>query len=241
MSSPGSRFEREQIHSLEEALERERDLFRVILNTAQGLIVVLDVDGRVQIFNRACERLFGYSEAEVKGRPLWESLVPETEFEKRAERFRMLKLGQITGQVESVWYTRSHEPRLISWQTAILRDRESAILGVVAVGVDITEQRRSEEERATLSRQLSETNRELETRIVERTAQLIHSERLATLGALTAGILHEVRNPLVTLSGYHRLLRKSIDQLESTGDLGRVSEIRERFETAEKAAVVTGS
>src|SRR5262249_41460792 len=84
-------------------------------------------------------------------------------------------------------------------------------------------------------------NRELETRIVERTAQLIHSERLATLGALTAGILHEVRNPLVTLSGYHRLLRKSIDQIENTRDLNRISEIRERFETAEKAAVVTGT
>ena len=107
---PGGGVTDGQTHSLEEALERERDLFRMILNIAQGLIVVLDVDGRVQIFNRACQQLFGYSEAEIKGHLLWERLVPEEEFPKRAERFRMLKHGQITGQVESIWYTRCFRP-----------------------------------------------------------------------------------------------------------------------------------
>lgn len=222
-----------QARSPEEALERERDLSRTILDTAQGLIVVLDTEGRVQVFNRACQQLFGYSEAEIKGHHLTEYLVPEDQVEERRERFRLLKLGRITGQVESVWLTRDKTPRLISWQTAILRNRAGAIIGVVATGVDITEKRRAEEALARLNHQLAEANQELERRVAERTAQLVHAERLATLGAVTAGVLHEVRNPLVTLNGYHRLLRKSIEALEPSGRLG---ELRERFQAAEKAA-----
>src|ERR1051326_8068133 len=88
---------------LADALERERDLSRTILENAQGLIVVLDVDGRIQIFNRACEALFGYSETEIKGEHLWERLVPADQIEPSRTRFRLLKQGQIRGEVESVW------------------------------------------------------------------------------------------------------------------------------------------
>ncbi len=235
MEDPPPQVPWEPTEPLEEALDRERDFSRTILDTAQGLIVVLDVEGRIQVFNRACENLTGYTEAEVKGRHLWDVVVPPDKTEERRERFRLLKQGHITGRVESVWLTREKSPRLISWQTAILRNRSGAIIGVVATGIDITDKRRDEDAMAELNRRLAEANRELEMRVAERTAQLVHAERLATLGAVTAGVLHEVRNPLVTLSGYHRLLRKCIEDLESMITPERLNELRERFQAAEKA------
>ncbi len=88
-----------------------------------------------------------------------------------------------------------------------------------------------------LNRQLASANRDLEQRVAERTAQLLHADRLATLGALTAGLLHEVRNPLVTLSGYHRLIRRSLDEMQQA-DSGNaaLAQICERFTTAQQSA-----
>ena len=48
-----------------------------------------------------------------------------------------------------------------------------------------------------------------------------------------------MRNPLVTLNGFHRLLRKSIDDLSAGIDPARAAELRDRFQAAENAAGAT--
>jgi PAS domain S-box-containing protein len=56
----------------------ERDFISTVLDTAGALVVVLDRQGRIVRFNRACERTTGYSFDEVRGQLLWELLlIPE--------------------------------------------------------------------------------------------------------------------------------------------------------------------
>ena len=64
-------------------LRAERDFVSAILDTAPSLIMVLDAQGHIVRFNRACEELSGVSMAEVAGRPFWE--VPFLLDDDRAE------------------------------------------------------------------------------------------------------------------------------------------------------------
>ncbi|MEE9617579.1 MAG: PAS domain S-box protein, partial [Anaerolineae bacterium] len=61
----------------EEAFRRERDFSQSIVETTSALVMVLDADGRITLFNRACEELTGYTAAETIGCVMWKFLIPE--------------------------------------------------------------------------------------------------------------------------------------------------------------------
>ena len=68
---------------LRERLEQERDYTRAVIDTASSMIVLTTVDGTVIAANPATTALTGFTEAELVGRPLWETLVPA---ERRDDR-----------------------------------------------------------------------------------------------------------------------------------------------------------
>src|SRR5271154_6352017 len=61
-----------ELKEAEEALQEERNVLSAILDTVGALIVVLDPQGRIVRFNRACEHTTGYAIAEVEGRFVWD-------------------------------------------------------------------------------------------------------------------------------------------------------------------------
>ena len=68
----GVGFDITELKRAEEALEEERNLLSGILDTVGALVVVLSPTGAIVRFNRACERLSGYSFEEVRGRHFWD-------------------------------------------------------------------------------------------------------------------------------------------------------------------------
>ena len=64
--------------------------------------------------------------------------------------------------------------------------------------------------------QIKTYSRSLEVMVEERTRQLIHADRLATLGTLSAALAHEVNNPLQFIVSNADLLKASIDQLSAS-------------------------
>ncbi|HVG00063.1 MAG TPA: PAS domain S-box protein, partial [Chloroflexia bacterium] len=83
----------------EEALSHERDFSSTVLETTASLVAVLDREGRVVRFNRACERLTGYSAAEVIGRAPWDFLLLPEEVESVRERFERVRDGEARNQL----------------------------------------------------------------------------------------------------------------------------------------------
>ena len=73
-----------------------------------------------------------------------------------------------------------------------LRDDEGKVLGVLGIGFNITERKQMEQELTNRNAELTQLNRTLSLA----TRQLVQSEKLAALGALVAGVAHELNTPI---------------------------------------------
>ncbi|NIR67259.1 MAG: PAS domain S-box protein [Aliifodinibius sp.] len=129
----------------QEALEKERNFVSAVLDTAGALVVVLDTEGRIIRFNRACERISGYQFEEVQGKRFWDFLIPGEDFHLVEERFTKLREGVLPSEGENRWVTRDGSQRLISWSNTALFDSQGNVEHIVAIGIDITERKEAEE------------------------------------------------------------------------------------------------
>ena len=140
-------LERErQLAAAEESLRHEHEFASAILDTSGALMVVIDREGSFVRFNQACEQLSGYNAEEVKGKKVWEILVPPGEAEAIHKIYQRLFAGEDTIKGESHIVPKQGEPRLIVWSRTAMRNKEGALEYVIASGIDITERRRLEQE-----------------------------------------------------------------------------------------------
>jgi PAS domain S-box-containing protein len=140
----GVAFDITDFKNTEQALEEERNVLSALLDTVGALVLVLDADGRIIRFNRACELVTGYVCAEVEGRRVWDLfMLPEEvgEFKASLEEIHM---KQPPREYESKWVTRDGTQRLISWSSTVLPGTEARPAYVIATGIDITERKRLE-------------------------------------------------------------------------------------------------
>jgi PAS domain S-box-containing protein len=140
----GVAFDITDLKNTEQALQEERNVLSALLDTVGALVVVLDADGRIIRFNRACEQMTGYACAEVEGRQVWDLfMLPEdvTDFKASLEE---LHVRQLPREYESEWVTRDGGRRLIAWSSTMLPGTEARPAYVIATGIDITERKRLE-------------------------------------------------------------------------------------------------
>jgi len=129
----------------EEALEKERNFVSAVLDTAGALVMVVDREGKIVRFNRECEDNSGYSFDEVRDKPYWDTFVVPEELEKAKAFHEKLYAGQFPTKGESYWVTKSGDRRLIAWSNTCLLDGKGDVDYVVAIGIDVTEHRKTDD------------------------------------------------------------------------------------------------
>ncbi len=140
----GVGFDITELKQVQEALQKEQNIVSAIFDTVGALIVVLDREGRIVRFNRACELMTGYSVEESKGNCVWDMfLVPEEAGEFKNMFLRMRDTPART-EYESAWVTRDGKRRIIAWSGAVLPGTKQTPTYIIASGIDVTEQRRAE-------------------------------------------------------------------------------------------------
>jgi PAS domain S-box-containing protein len=169
----------------EEVRRAERHLASVV-DSANDLMVSMDSQGKILTWNRTAERTSGLELEEVKGQYL-PDLCVEEEQQEMGLWLAQWAQGQFTKKsIEINLRTKTGKEVPISWTGSRMLDDDHRIVGLVAVGRDLTERKRLE-------------------------AQLIQSAKLTSLGVMAGGIAHEIRNPLAISSAAAQLLLERPD------------------------------
>jgi PAS domain S-box-containing protein len=140
-------------------LEAERSFISTVLDIAGALVIVLDPAGRVVRLNRACEVVTGFTAAELKGKPIWERLIPEPERDAVRRVFERLTTTAVPLHYENHWLTRDGGQRLIAWSNSVITGQNGNVLYVIGTGIDITERKRAEMALADSEGRLREAQR----------------------------------------------------------------------------------
>jgi PAS domain S-box-containing protein len=140
----GVGFEITELKQTEQALKAERNFASAILDTVAALIVVLDREGHIVRFNRACQQVMGCSLEEVKGRYVWELFTVPEELERFKATIKQLSQGKSGAHYQGSWVGKDGARRLIAWSNTTLLDAEGRVSHIIATGIDITESKRLE-------------------------------------------------------------------------------------------------
>lgn len=178
------------------ALKRARLETDDILRHLNSGLLTIDAEGYIIYFNRAAERILGYSEEKVRG------MLCREVFAERMPDLADYLMSGITAKVtyprkELEIVTDQQEVMPLGLSTSILTEEGGKLRGVIAIFSDLTEAKRMENKvRAT--------------------------DRLAAIGELSASIAHEIRNPLAAISGSVEVLD---GELKLEGENARLMEL----------------
>jgi PAS domain S-box-containing protein len=174
---------RAALDSATETLRKERNFSNAVIQTTGGLIVGFDQEGRIQMFNHACEKTTGYTFEEARGRRFWDFLLIGEEREQVKDVFKGIVDGSVTAEAEfeNYWVARDGERRFIRWANSVIRDENGGVSLVVGTGIDITERETIEEQLHLKAAELTSANQELE--------------------AFAYSVSHDLRNPLHSMMG----------------------------------------
>jgi PAS domain S-box-containing protein len=123
----------------------------VILDTVRALVVGLDTNGKVRLFNDACVELTGWSRAEAIGADWITNFVPARLRDSVLGTFHSLLEGFGGDTAQNTIMTRRRGERLIQWRNAVIRNSRRQVTLVLATGLDVTEVRQAAREESILN------------------------------------------------------------------------------------------
>lgn len=163
-----------------------------ILETMEGGVIAVTTDEVVTMFNSAAHRITGLEAATIKGKRL-SSLPPEI-----AEPIsETLNDRQPRLQIDTVVKRPAKGLTRVIYSTSPMKDRSGVMFGVVGVFSDVSRLRELEEEKR-------------------------RTERLASIGALAAGMAHEIKNPLVAIKTFAELLPERFSDEDFRHEFSRI-------------------
>ncbi len=127
------------------ALKQERNFVSAILDTAEALVMIFNRRGRIVRFNRACERVTGYTSNEVRGQYLWDFLLPPEDIPLVKRSFEQLQDSGQRSEYETGFMTKDGKRRFVAWSNTILPTSDGNVEYIISTGIDITQRKLTEE------------------------------------------------------------------------------------------------
>ncbi len=181
------------------ALQNEKDWSDKIINNAPNIIIGLDREAKIMVFNNHAEDITGYKSAEVLGKKWFDIFIRDNQIENLKQIWtEIVKQQSIRHQFENLIITKSNEERLIQWHNSMLTENGEVKM-VLSIGVDITLKKQTEEKVKLMSRVVEASS--VSIVITDSTGDISYVNPYFT--ELTGYTLAEVqgKNPRVLKSG----------------------------------------
>ncbi|MCA9135334.1 MAG: PAS domain S-box protein [Planctomycetales bacterium] len=204
---------------------QDQALLLAIMQTAVDAIIVINADGIIQSTNPATTRLFGYEKREMVGQNVKMLMPPpfQEQHDGYLSNYAETGRAKIIGIGREVMGKRKDDsvfPMHLAVSHLVVADKQ-LFAGIVR---DITDLKKAQSDLAAANALLEKRVQERTMELREAQADLIKSERLATLGQVSGGIAHEIRNPLnaVRTSVYYLRHAKNPSQEKIDEHLERI-------------------
>ena len=171
---------------LQDELTSQNAFAENILDTAEAVVLTLDLSGTVIGFNPYFEQLTGWDQQSLVGRDWFVSCVPANDRDRVREIFIRTAHDIHTRGVINAVVDRDGRQHQIRWSNTVLKDKEGNATSVLAVGVDVSDLEEAQE-------------------------RALRAERLATIGQTMTALAHESRNALQRIQAATEMLGLEVE------------------------------
>ena len=128
----------------QKAAEEMRSRLAAIVESSDDAIVAKDLNGIITHWNSSAERIFGYTENEVLGKPITIIIPPELQAQE-VDILRRVRSGERVDHFETVRVTKAGKRVVISLTVSPVRDSSGRIVGASKIARDVTRIRQIEQ------------------------------------------------------------------------------------------------
>ena len=193
------------LENLTSQLEQSRQYLQNILQASDAAIMVIDRNEKIVAWNKGAEKIFGYTQSEIIGKPS-SYLIPSDEEHKDELDYikkEVSKKGSLENY-ETERKTKNGETIPVQLNVTKLENGTGNYYGRTVIIKDVTEVKRLQQ-------------------------QIDQSEKLAVIGQLAAGVAHEIGNPLTSISSLVQILQRRSNDLFVKEQLSNIKENIDRI------------
>ncbi len=162
-----------------------RTRLAAIVDSSEDAIIGKDLNGTITAWNKGAEHIYGYNSGEVLGHSI-SIIVPKDQPDEIPSILAAIRRGEVVEQYEAVRIGKDGRRLNISLSVSPIRDSEDQIVGASAIGRDITEQKRAQD-------------------------QLRQAQKMEAVGRLAGGVAHDFNNILGVISACSEFLRDRVE------------------------------
>lgn len=197
----------------EQQLRETEQMHKNVFETAWNGIIIFNPDGHFIECNPAFTELFGYSKQELHDIKVRQLLDPKDHHKLAGFKALLNKNRKVNAEITALAKDGRSFPIEIVTGASFLYHGEAALLTFIR---DLTE------------------SKEIEKQLRQHQLQLAHASRMNTLGEMTAGIAHEINQPLGAIMNYTRgaIRRMQSDQYDPETIIPAITEVAKQAERA---------
>jgi len=170
---------------IETDIKRQESYLEILVDSSIDAFIATDMKGRITLFSKGAENIFGHKAEEVQGTAISNFYVKGMNEAKKI--MKILYETGILRNYETEMFVKNGKRVNMNLSVSLLKNNKGELIGTLGIGKDFTEFKR-----------------------IER--QIQQSEKMATVGELAAGIAHEVGTPLNVILGTAEYLMMEIDE-----------------------------
>ncbi|MHB8092390.1 MAG: PAS domain S-box protein [Syntrophales bacterium] len=184
----------ETLRQEEEATKQSEERYRTIIEDIEDGYNEVDLHGNFTFFNEPMRRMLGYAREELLGMNNRQYADAENAQKAYQAYNQVYRTGKSIKNFEWQVIRKDGSRRDVEVSISLIRDNKEQPTGFRGIARDITERKKTEEEKRSL---------------VER---LQRAEKMESLGTLAGGVAHDLNNVLGVIVGYSELLLESVDK-----------------------------